>query len=194
MLKHNEIYVFDDVLPEKLVNTIESMVKSENMPWYYGNTTMALDDGDGSFSHVIKEGPLATLCYLATDIIADNINMKDINVGRIRAGLITSGEARSHTPHVDFTRPHCTALIYVSDSNAPLTVYEDMFELKHSESKSSYEYYQEIKGNMNVIKTIHVKKGRVVVFNGLQYHNTCVPTDGKPRYAITINFDGVRNA
>jgi len=71
------------------------------------------------------------------------------------------------TPHLDRTEKHLVFLYYVCDSDGDTIIYN-----YRSKDKNDIPFFEDIKE----LKRITPKQGRVVVFNGLNWHTAEQPT------------------
>ena len=71
------------------------------------------------------------------------------------------------TPHIDRFDPHIVFLYYVTDSDGHTIIYD-----YKSKNKDDIPYAEEV----NVLKKVKPKQGRVVVFDGLHWHTAEQPT------------------
>src|SRR5210317_2434892 len=71
------------------------------------------------------------------------------------------------TPHLDKTETHLVFLYYVCDSDGDTIIYN-----YRSKDKNDIPFFEDIKE----LKRITQKQGRVVVFNGLNWHTAEQPT------------------
>lgn len=109
---------------------------------------------------------------------------------RIRIGLIPgsidSNKVMAHMPHIDYTFPHQTALIYFTTCNAPTIIYNEKFD---------HEKFGEDPSLIDLTKMSFTEKRRVecventmFVFDGLHYHSSTIPFDVDRRVVMNINF------
>jgi len=71
------------------------------------------------------------------------------------------------TPHLDRTEPHLVFLYYVSNSDGDTIIYN-----YRSKDENDIPYFEDVKE----LKRVTPKQGRVVVFNGLNWHTAEQPT------------------
>ena len=84
------------------------------------------------------------------------------------------------TPHLDRTEPHLVFLYYVTDSDGDTIIYN-----YRSKDENDIPYFEDVKE----LKRVTPKQGRVVVFNGLNWHTAEQPTKDV-RCIINLNING----
>ena len=84
------------------------------------------------------------------------------------------------TPHLDRTEPHLVFLYYVTDSDGDTIIYN-----YRSKNKDDIPYFEDVKE----LKRVTPKQGRVVVFNGLNWHTAEQPSNNV-RCIINLNIYG----
>ena len=84
-------------------------------------------------------------------------------------------------PHVDITNfDHLVCLYYVFDADGETVFFDKRSE---TEDRPSFQNY-------NIIDKVSPKQGRVVLFDGRQYHANYLPKDCKTRSVINMNLGG----
>ena len=109
-----------------------------------------------------------------TGIGKDLLNARSFLQLPLNRNFIGKGE---DTPHLDRRTPHIVFLYYVCDSDGDTIIYD--YKSKHAEDVP----YKE---DVNVLKRVSPKQGRVVVFDGLHWHTAEQPTKDK---RCIINFN-----
>ena len=84
------------------------------------------------------------------------------------------------TPHLDRTEPHLVFLYYVTDSDGDTIIYN-----YRSKDENDIPYFEDVKE----LERVTPKQGRVVVFNGLNWHTAEQPTKDV-RCIINLNING----
>lgn len=191
-----DIIEIDDVIPEALQNTIESILLGKDFPWFlHKNTVYYVAGGNNSdlywdkntkdapqFVHGIVKNECQTSEYwsvirpLLYFLIAKT--NKELMVNRCKANLNypNGGFATNqyYAPHKDPANPgEYTAIYYVNDCDG------DTLLFKEPES-------HDFDGEYEVIKRVSPKKGRVVFFPANIVHCGTPPKNSESR--CLINF------
>ena len=165
------IQVYDNLLPDPLVNKIEHYILySQELPFYY-NPSITSPDTNSSYPGFINtffDKNIINDCYFNFSQILYkfcdklNINLLKVNLGRIFLQIPSKVDV-PFEPHIDQYYPHWVCLYYVNDSNGDTIFYD----------------------NNKEIKRISPKKGRIIFFDGSVYH-----TAGKPNknHRAVVNF------
>ena len=183
----------DDFLEEYHVNEIERFLSSISFPWYYnpslsGDTEKIVYDNDNNikdvdgFIHIFSDNnnilsAHAEIIRIILGAIEKKLNFVVKDIKRSRAVLVYKNPSFGdfyQVPHTDYTVPHLTLIYYVNDNDGDTVFFTEMYKEGNVEKKT-------------LQRKITPKKGKCVVFDGLQYHTGSVPTD-KNRILININF------
>ena len=100
------------------------------------------------------------------------------SIERIRAVLAPRDYRFSgnyNVPHVDLHTPHNTLIYYVNDSDGGTVLFNERFDGNPNTSKKT------------IAHEIQAKRGRIVIFDGLQYHTGRIPAN-QDKMLININF------
>lgn len=120
--------------------------------------------------------------------IGDAIGVDVKQVVRIRIGCITkTPETVVHSPHIDSSFPHYTALLYLNDSDGETIIYNETFPFSEN-SITHDEYAKNL--NFTEMEKHFPEFNKVVVFNGAHYHSSSSPTIANRRIVVTMNFIG----
>jgi hypothetical protein len=176
--------MYDNFLPDEMVNYIHNSFTSKEFPWYFKNTTTDIYDNSEDilkyefpfFSHtLIKDGiDNSGLSYIAHDLIKktsenDNIFGKYI-INRAVVNMTLPSKITSSPKHVDQSFPHKVAIYYVNDCDGDTILYDS-----------------------NGDKTkISPKRGRMIVFNGDIFHSGCSPILSRNRIVVNFNIEEVK--
>jgi hypothetical protein len=175
------IFVFDDVIPEFLQDFYEGIIfgKTRNTELFptvefsvrYEPTAEEHGHIPLSFNHVLKSSAkisphLENFSKLVTHTCKHaNLNFRDIFYGRIFLTTPQKTNLDFYQPHTDLNYPHWVVLYYVNDADGDTAFYDS---------------------SGNIIKTVTPKKGRVVLFDGLIKHSGGIP---KETTRCIVNFD-----
>tara|TARA_B100002019_G_C21093879_1_gene509999 strand:+ start:151 stop:696 length:546 start_codon:yes stop_codon:yes gene_type:complete len=179
MKKKPKIVIIDDCISKAYQDSVESILDNPDFPWYF-NSQISLpgtSDTNTGFSHAAfrKDGNdihqskyfeiLLPVLFEAVDKFKKGHIVQDIY--RIRCAMFVKNQNDdNHMPHIDQHYKHHVMLYYVDDSDGPTLFYD----------------------GDKVIKQIHPKKGRCVIFPGETYHASSCPRENTKRHVINYNF------
>lgn len=186
----NVIKIIDRCIGDSYQNLIEDITyKNLQFPWYFSpsitqktNYVDVQKNDAAGWSHVFIKNSTPTsdvvsslvpLAYEAAD--KNNLNVKNITEGRIF--MLTPSDTTIKLWHVDQIKQHTVLLYYVNETDGDTVISDDLFDGIHQFND---------KLNPKKIETVSPKKGRCVIFNGLQYHHATAPSLGR---RIVINFN-----
>ena len=171
--------VIENVISSGYQQYVENIF-SMDFSWYFTPRVSddVSEDSNTGFSHLIFEDKttlskhydaMIPIFFEALD--KKERGLKPEKLIRIRAGMFIQNQNKHpHLPHIDFPYKHTTMLYYVNDSDGPTKLYN--FD------------------KTKVVKEVHPKRGRVLIFDGLTYHASSSPKDHPSRIVINYNFDG----
>ena len=184
------IQVIDNVVGSKYQDGIESTFYSNNFLWKC-NPNLAGDKINQQFglTHQIIENYNYTSNF--TDylmpLIYEISEKSQINYDKIynaRSFLqMPMGSKRDYDIfHVDVVFPHLVFLYYVNDSDGDTIILDKLYNEGHPIFlDKDYDFSNDI------VEKVSPKKGRVVVFNGFQYHAAGIP-QSEPRCVLNFNL------
>ena len=173
--------IIDNALPQSLADEFELMLASSAFPWYFvADVTFAKDKVGTSvpaFQHSYynpDEGstsaffnPIAVIPNIVLDKIGYTNRPHVIRCKSfLQLPLIRNDDYTHNSTHLDLPIPHVVCLYYVNDTDGDTYIYDT--------------------NNEKLIERITPRKNRAVVFDGLCYHASSLPTKDK---RIIINFD-----
>ena len=179
MIKKKEYYVFDDAIPAYYQKQMyDHLISSNNFPWAYRPDVNTFSGGfQPALAHQFYYGPdnlesefwftFLPVVYFAADKIGYDI--KEIVQSRsfllypIHENFLLPHD----DPHIDRDDEHMVILYYVNDSEGDTVLFED--------------------DKTTEFARISPKQGRILIFNGLQYHCSTHPQT-KMRCVINYNI------
>ena len=171
--------VIDNIISSGYQQYVENIF-SMNFSWYFTPRVSddVSEDSNTGFSHLIFEDTTTFSKHYDTllPIFFEALDKKERGLKpekliRIRAGMFIQNQTKHpHLPHIDFQYKHTTMLYYVNDSDGPTKLYNS--------------------DKTKIVKEIHPKWGRVLIFEGLTYHASSSPVHHPSRIVINYNFDG----
>lgn len=178
----NACAIIDDAIPSWQQDFVELLLLGKStdkkintgmMPFYCKYESTAEEGGNVplSFTHVLKSNDsssdylnqLAFLPKTACDY--QNIIMHQIIQARAFVVVPHKTDLDHYAPHTDIPEDHTVCIYYVNDADGDTVFFDD---------------------DLNIIKRVSPKKGRLILFNGKIMHGGGIPKDG-PR--CIINFD-----
>ena len=189
----------EDIIPKLYQNQIEAETMSDRMAWFFSLETgrdaaQQVDARYSGFSHTVfhtndgkPSDPAMTALLLPLLFEFCERAKRPFNrLLRIRLGLFprTNIDALHHNPHVDFYQPHQNALYYVNDSDGDTFVFNETFEQVPQDQSLAWARAQKF----TVAKRITPKKGKMIGFDGKQYHASMHPMQSSHRIAIAFSF------
>jgi hypothetical protein len=194
----NKVYVFDDFFGPNLNGEFHGKFIRDmgRVPWWRHQTAFAGGKEDAlnhSFAHVpLNDGAFNSehgeWTRQAILQIGDKLMGAVDSVHRIRIGLIPATETTyEHDPHIDLDLPHITALYYINDCDGDTVLYNESYDPEFYEH-SQYYLKHHLKGKLTERVRIKPKANRLVVFDGLIYHNSSTPTTSSSRVVMNANF------
>lgn len=190
------IKIYDNLLPEKLVDEIDSITTNSNFPWFKAtnsfysvsektskkhkdtpnvvNTPQLVhqffsEDGSSTNS-VWQDIPVA----LVQNFFAGDKNnmLESVDIIRAKANLMLKTQFDQNCynpPHTDMPIPHNVLLYYVNNSDGDTIIFD-----KGSDNK--------------IYQKISPKKGRLLYFDGDYYHSSSPPVLNDHRIVVNINL------
>jgi hypothetical protein len=192
----------DNVIPKLYQDQIEAEVMSSRMAWYFrlepGRTVSALGPSSveanySGFSNTVfhiddvgaPASPMTALLIPLLLTFCDKANIPFSRLIRIRLGLYPKIMVdAAHHPHVDFYYPHYNALYYVNDADGDTLLFKETFDDVPQAALPAYLAAQKF----NVAKRITPKRGKMIGFEGRQYHASMHPMEASHRIAIAFGF------
>jgi hypothetical protein len=190
--------VFDKIIPQGYADQIEADLRRTQFDWHYISDVTNRDYGSNSgFVHIAHDmgaEPSFWLPFIKPIIysIEEATNQRIEQLLRIRVGLLTKTselEYTYNTPHVDFLFPHTTACYYVNDSDGDTVEFvQHRSDIPGTELNETVVQQYVANTNFTVAGRCSPKKGRLCVFDGLNFHASTKPKLHDTRMVITINY------
>ena len=192
-----QVVEIDDVIPRLYQDQIEAETTSDRMAWCFNRESarkVQVETSYSGFSHVAfhyrEPAVPSTLAALLLPLLftfCEKAGLPFKTLLRIRIGLFTQNAVDAgphHNPHVDFYLPHHNALYFVNDCDGDTFIFNETYEQVSLEQ--SIEYTRERK--FTIARQISPKRGRMIGFDGKQYHASMHPTQSSHRIAIAFSF------
>jgi len=196
----DDIIVIDNVIPVKAQEQLKDFFFSKKPNWIFFRD-IALSETDIKRRGITKLTP-GIGCYIKQDYpkfvdepllnlvkpipqrACETIGGECLDIFNVRSfmhfPLHQSLRKEYDNPHIDVRYDHLVVLYYVNDTDGDTFIFDKTFE-----------DYSELPENaiINIIKKVSPKMGRVVVFNGNQYHSSSTPTkDVRCIINFNVNF------
>jgi len=171
--------IYDGLLKKQNTKNIEEFLLREDFPWFYTQSSSGDRKVKGftdtvQFEHhfishekgVTSQAIHYVMQMLDWDNLREKVNVSD-NILRMKSNLLLQTQNTPNTPHIDYKFSHDVLLYYVNDSDGETIFYDR---------------------ELNEIKKVNPKRGRIVVFDGNQYHSSTPPQKNKCRCVINFNL------
>ena len=181
--------IIDNAVPkqlfEKLIRQFNGKDQFFKLPMYFVPGTSRYKEFpnplETSWYHLIYEDDhVESHTYDTVEsafmVALDSVGEKLHKIIRMRMGFITAHENTIvHDPHIDYTYPHRTALLYLNDSDGDTYFYNS-------------DPFLVMQNKFEVTETVSPKANRFVTFDGLTYHSSSTPSKSICRAVININY------
>ena len=181
----------DDLLGTASYNYILTRFTDPGIHWYYLPVTAGymdhanIDAYRGGFSHNIyntEQGAISPLYEPALIILLaalDRQGQQLESLLRIRYGFATrTPKPIVHSPHVDREQPHRTACYYITDTDGPTVVYDELVTYRDPNVPLEY----------TVADSCEPVANRWMDFDGAHFHSSTSPTQHEERFVLTFNY------
>ena len=172
--------IYDDLVKKQNAKQIEDFLLKEDFPWFYVKSSSGDSKKIKGFTDTIqfehhfityKQGVTSQAIHYVMqmfdwDNLREKVNVSE-SVLRMKSNLLLQTQNTPNTPHIDYKFPHDVLLYYVNDSDGETIFYDS---------------------ELNEIKKVNPKRGRIVVFDGSQYHSSTPPLKNKCRCVINMNL------
>jgi hypothetical protein len=181
--------ILDNLFSEEYMKKIEESCIEGS--WKYSNNITYgenYDDIRNGFSMIVEDNTSQYFLYQYLIFKScEKINFKVKKSIRIRKRLTYSNKEKyniPYQPHVDFDDEHLVLLYYVNDSDGDTFVYKEKYSKKNKLNSDNVNIE-----NLSLLKKIEFKRGRVVIFNGRNFHASSL-SSSNPRIVLNINLYG----
>jgi len=192
----------ENVVPKLYQDQIEAETTSDGMAWYFrlepGRTVSVLGASgvDATYSgftntvfHVDNVGaPQSSMTALLLPLLftfCEKAGRPFNRLLRIRLGLYPRIMVDAiHHPHVDFYYPHYNALYYVNDADGDTVLFKETSEDVSQAMLPAFIRERQF----TIAKRVTPKKGKMIGFEGKQYHASMHPMQATHRIAIAFSF------
>jgi hypothetical protein len=191
--------VIDDFVPAWYQDALETMMKST--PLYYSDNSNHARDylipiygSDTELIAAAHSGGLANMIF-RDGVVHDERSQATITpmlyrlreiIGsfeplRCRIAMnLSDGIGGVHQQHIDSPLPHTVLLYYINDSDGDTILY------KERANPLTY-LVGDYPDHFTIDMRVTPKKGRAVIFDGLQFHSVSSPKDTLKRQIINVN-------
>lgn len=128
---------------------------------------------------------LYELSVMIVSRLLDQTNLKLNELRRIRLGMFTRYSTPvQHDAHTDYGDPHYTALYYLNTNNGYTSLYNKVKLPEEPWLQDRSPSFEELGQELKIIP----KENKIILFDGLRYHNSSTQTDSNLRIVMNINF------
>lgn len=194
-----EPVIIDDFVPSWYQDALENMMNSTaltyadnvnhkrdiSIPVYGSDTELitaahsgglaAMVSRDGVVKYEKQQATITPMLFKLNEMIGS------FDLLRCRLAMnLSDGVGGVHQQHVDQPTPHTVLLYYINDSDGDTILYKERADPMTYLAGSYPEYF-------TIDVRVTPKKGRAVIFDGLQFHSVSSPKDHLKRQIININ-------
>jgi len=179
MIYENKIFVFDDIISLEKQNKIKNILLSDNFNWYFAaditSSEVVKQNQRPGFKHsfLLNQKINSDHYNLILPIVNEsckkiNFNFKKIIRSKsfLQLPLNLNNNYNLDSPHIDTFEKHLVVLYYVLDSDGDTVIFDN----KYGQTKEQIKF-----DDLNEIKRITPKQGRVVIFDGHYFHSAYQP-------------------
>lgn len=199
--------IFDDLLPPALVDRIENTLMSKDFSWF-ALDNLSLGDQEEKYKFTYKDGyryietyGMSSLVYKddlwydpyklymmvrqLIDYVSDIEGFEVNRILRVKANFLTQNvdhtfdENCINFPHLDNYTDHKVLVYYVNDSDGDTILFNEKWDITDKEKDNI---------DLTTEARVHPKRGRILMFDGLQYHTSQNPINSKHRCILNINI------
>jgi hypothetical protein len=200
--------IIDDLISEELQNQIEDImfdcdwkfkmdntfnydIQSMGMKYRKFLNPFEYDISPSISANLRLNQKLFKLFFPVIEKTCDHINFNLEKVGRGVAGIqgvqVIRDKNKVCNIHVNREEPHLVLLYYVNDSDGDTILFDKTID--DIKSCEKCDRYLDEKYEFNIISKITPKQGRILLFDGKNYHSASSPTSGC-RCIITLDLFG----
>jgi len=188
----NNIEIIDNILDENFVDYVEKSFHDDLIDWYFNRGTVVPGKDENikqtsstkelsQFTHTMlsNSGESSKFRFLGDEILENFIKVYPLtykSILRIKANLAVpmphtlTKEEFYNTPHIDHNIPHLVLIYYVNDSDGDTIIFD-----KDDTNK--------------ILEIVTPKKGRILLFNGENYHAGRQPKNYESRVIVNFNLE-----
>jgi len=191
------IEVFDDVISKDYQRNILNLVNEEDFPLYFRPNIVTYNYSDVAanihgFTHQLFENNKSTSTYFNTIYpmvlgITEKTGVKFNRLERMRFNFVLGNPDSKldyHMPHVDNYTSHLVAIYYVNDCDGDTVIFDQFLDEQTNERDDQILEMN----NWTVKKRVSPKMGRLLVFDGRQYHTSSYTKTQPYRCVINMNL------
>ena len=189
----NNIQIVENLFPSSLQDEIESVLMSDQFPWFFNKGTI-YDSHMFKYNECVLESNQFTHSAISEDtnqpsvvfpllrnimyFIEEKTDKTISKIQKIKCNLLLpmpGSEGKYHPPHWDHDTDACfSALYYVNDSDGDTYFFNKTKDQGHD--------------NVQIVKQVTPKKGTCVIFDSNQYHASSNPIISERRVVVNAVF------
>ena len=196
--------ILDNVLPTSFVDKLVNTFTDINVDWHYNNNISIPNNQKLELeAYIHNDNNIVETEAFVHRLLANCENeeflqsnyyeivypifyflQKKIKLNKVlraRAVLAikdTQLQSKYNVPHIDFFKPHISIIVYLSDTDGGTILFEDKYIRGVSDTSKK-----------KIEQVIEAKKGRILIFDGLQFHTGQIPST-KNKLILNINIEG----
>ena len=189
------LYEKDDFLGPQEFKYIQDSISG--ISWYYREDIVFGQENGTCFGFYreifdhrgVHVSGLYEMSVMLTTKLLDQTNLKLDQLRRIRLGMFTKySKPVQHDAHVDYEDPHYTALFYLNTNNGHTSLYEKVKTADEPWFQDRSPSAEELGKEYQVLP----KANKMILFDGLRYHNSSTQTNDNLRIVMNINFTATK--
>jgi hypothetical protein len=184
----------DTLVSDYCQKIIDSIILGNNFPWYYqdyststkfpffGHTLIPRSSDD-----LTTAEPVSTYYDFFYDIFETACIVHRLNLDRVLRACINLSTHYPNfpysDPHVDHMFPHLTMLIYLNDCTGNTVVFKEQ-----TDGTISQHPLETVDETMTIEAEITPKKGKIAIFDGLNFHTNRFCAESERRVVCVFTF------
>ena len=191
----------DKAFPEEMFISIKQKISSNDFNWNfipvtgYDDKQSMEDCRNFHLVHIclsenkVHDSPVYDELVAGLKIALKTANIELDEIKRIRVNAFTNvGKHFVHDAHIDSTKPHKIAILYINESHDSVTyVYNEKYDAKSNLDVRRFKQ-EVLQDKFTVAKKVYPKQNRLFICDGSHYHSSSTPTLVKARIAVNFNF------
>lgn len=178
----------DHGIPDEVLAEIDHHVlKNADFPLYYRHSYTT--EKFPYFSHTLMpreelDGVRRSVFFdFFNDIVLNFCHKHGVNVSHVTRACVNSTihhDTPFSEPHVDYTDDHYVVLMYLNDCDGDTII----FDKKYTDGPTHLSIDEG--ESMSVFKRVTPKAGKIILFDGKNYHTNVFPSPGKFRFVCVF--------
>lgn len=148
------------------------LINNDYFPWYHMKESSS--DAYPFYGHILmrRGGEIASEWFeffypILNRFVTENLKIDEYEIIRGCINDSLSHDDKACDPHVDFEEDHIVIIMYLTNSTGNTNIYKQQWET----GKPATYLNSEGNDNFTIASTIAPKQGKILGFNGLNYHS-----------------------